>query len=504
MSIPSLGFYDLAGVAVPLMLGLLAIFGMILDSAVGKKKPEIVGWVSLMGLVLILVFEVLLHIKRGNLEGHFGIGFSGLIFFDRFGIFFNYLFLAGAILTVAISISHLEGKAYNRGEYYILLLIATAGMSLLANARDLIMAFLGLEIMSLPVYALVSAERGNLRSNEAGLKYLLLGAFASAMLLYGIALIYGAGGATDFFNLSYNLSELKTNDQRYYFMLAGLGLVVIGFGFKIAAVPFHMWVPDVYEGAPTPITGYMAGGVKAAGFAILIRVFLTAFFGEWLESYEVLWALAVLTMTIGNLIALVQNNIKRLLAYSSIAHAGYLLVGLTSLVASRNLDEAVFSSQALLYYLLIYLFMTIGAFSVVVVLGREKRGGESLEDYAGLGRSRPFLAGVMTVFMLSLAGIPPLGGFFGKFYIFQTAIQHRLYILTIIAVINSVIAVFYYFRVVYIMYMQEERERIEAPGIETGVLANAVLILSMLMVLILGLAPGVFLEVIQLTFSIFV
>lgn len=494
--IPIFSFYDLGAVATPLMLGIVALACLLLDAWIGKKKPSWVGGFSLLGMVLILAFQIILHIKRANLAGEVGAGFGGLVAFDNFSIFFNYLFLAGAIMVVAISIPHLEGKNYNRGEYYILILLATAGMSLLVSSRDLIMVFLGLETMSIPIYALAAADRGNLKSNESGLKYLLLGGFASAFLLYGMALLYGAGDSTNFVILNQTLGALQGNDIRFFFMLLGLALFIIGFGFKVAAVPFHMWVPDVYEGAPTPITAFMAAGVKAAAFGLLLRAFLTAFNSEWLQSYNILYALAVGTMVVGNLIALSQNNIKRLLAYSSIAHAGYLLVGMTTLVASNNQGEAGLAASAILYYLMVYLFMNMGAFSVVVVLGREKRGGEEIDDYAGLSRSRPFLAAVMAVFMFSLTGMPPLGGFIAKFYIFQAAIQHGLYYLTIIAVINSVVAAYYYLRVIYVMYMQKERERVVETGYEAGVLINTVLILNLIFVFLLGLVPGPFLDII--------
>jgi len=509
MKIPLLNFYDLAGVSVPLMLGILALAALVLDLMVGRKKPQWLAGFAIAGMTLTIFFQAILHVKRADVLGHIGAGFGGLIAFDLFGIFFNYLFLAAAILAAALSIIHLKGKAYNRGEYYILLLLATAGMCLLVAARDLIMVFIGLEAMSLPVYALTASDRGNMKSNEAGLKYLLLGGFASALLLFGIALLYGASAGTDFQTVSAAFEALPRNDIRYVFMIIGLGVFIAGFAFKIGAVPFHMWLPDVYEGAPTPVTAYMAAGVKAAAFALLIRVFITAFNGVYLSAqgqpwlhvhfYNVLYALAVLTMTAGNLIALSQTNIKRLLAYSSIAHAGYLLVGLTSLLASGRLEEALGAGYTLIYYLAVYLFMTIGAFAVVVVLGAENRGGEEINDYAGLARSRPFLASAMAVFMFSLAGMPPLGGFAAKFFIFQSAVQHGLYYLTVIAVVNSVIAAYYYLKVIYVMYMQKERERVREPGLETGALANAVLILTMVMVIIMGLAPGRFLNVILLT-----
>ena len=496
MKIPIFSFFDLAAVATPLMLGIVALFCLLLDAWIGKKKPSWIGGFALLGIVLTLCFQVILHIVRATFENQTGAGFGGLEAFDTYSIYFNYLFLAGAMMVVAISIPHLAGKSYNRGEYYILILLATAGMSLLIGARDLIMVFLGLETMSLPIYALAASDRGNLKSNEAGLKYLLLGGFASAFLLYGMALLYGAGDTTDFFALNKNLSQLPGNDYRHFFMLVGLGLFTIGFAFKVAAVPFHMWVPDVYEGAPTPITAFMAAGVKAAAFGLLLRVFLTLFNGEWVQSFNVLRALAIGTMVVGNLIALSQTNIKRLLAYSSIAHAGYLLVGLTTLVASGTADEALSAAHAIGYYLLVYLFMNLGAFTVVVVLGTERRGGEEIQDYAGLSKTRPFLAAAMAVFMFSLAGVPPLGGFFAKFFIFLAAIQHGLYYLAIIAVINSVVAAYYYLRVIYVMYMQKERERVVEPGFESGVLVNTVLILNMVMVVILGLTPGPFMDLI--------
>jgi NADH-quinone oxidoreductase subunit N len=496
VKLPIFSFFDFASVSMPLMLGILALGCLVLDAWVGKKRPNWVGGFALAGMALTMVFMVLLHVVRATFQDQTGAGFGGLEAFDTFGLFFNYLFLGAAIMVVALSLSHLRGKSYNRGEYYILVLLATAGMGLLASARDLITVFLGLETMSLPVYALAAADRDNLKSNEAGLKYLLLGGFASAFLLYGMALVYGASDATDFYLINKNLTEMPTTDFRHYLMLMGVGLFTVGFAFKIAAVPFHMWVPDVYEGAPTPITAFMAAGVKAAGFAILLRAFLTVFNGNWVQSFDVLRALAIATMVAGNLIALSQTNIKRLLAYSSIAHAGYLLVGLTTLVASGSNDDAQGAAQAVVFYLLVYLFMNVGAFAVVVVLGVEKRGGEEVSDYAGLSRSRPFLAACMAVFMLSLAGVPPLGGFFAKFFIFQAAVNHGLYWLTVIAVVNSVVAAYYYLRVIYVMYMQKERERVVEPGFEPGVLVNAVLILNLVIIVILGQMPGPFIDLI--------
>ena len=509
MRVALINFYDLAAIFTPLMLGVLAVAALILDAIIGRKRPGWIGGFAMLGMVLTLAFQVLLHILRADLKGNIGAGFGGLVAFDLLSLFFNYLFLGAAILTVAMSIPHLQGKNYNRGEYYILLLLSTAGMCLLASVRDLIMVFLGLETMSIPVYALAASDRGNPKSNEAGLKYLLLGAFASAFLLFGLAFLYGAAGSTNFKDMDDVFKGMPFGSVKFFLMVAGLALFLVGFGFKIAAAPFHMWVPDVYEGAPTPITAYMAAGVKAAGFVLLVRALLTAFSSIYLASFNGQWmhahivqlieVLAAATMLVGNLIALSQTNIKRLLAYSSIAHTGYLLVGIAAIVASFNSEQARPPAFAIMYYLAVYLFMTIGAFAVVVILGAERRGGEEIEDYSGLSRSRPFLAAAMAVFMFSLAGVPPLGGFIGKLYIFQAAIQQRLYHLVVIAVLNSVIAAYYYLKVIYVMYMQKERERVHEPGFETGVLVNAVLILSMVMVIIMGLMPGDYIQVIVLT-----
>ncbi len=500
MSISALTFYDWAGIATPLFLSLLAIAILIIDAYLPRSYAHWLGRFTIWGLVVILINQMLLHLIRANFSRDVGVGFGGIYYFDNYSIFFNYLFLGAAILSVALSLAHLEGKDYNRGEYYVLVLIAAAGMCLLAGARDLIIVFLGLETMSICVYVLSGIDRRNLKSNEAALKYLLLGAFATGFLLYGMALLYGVTGATDFQTLSQNLALLNPGEPRYYMSLVGVGLFLVGFAFKIAAVPFHMWAPDVYEGAPTPMTAYMATGVKAAGFALLLRIFLTAFVPAWVQTYEVIYVLAVLTMTVGNFVAISQRNIKRMLAYSSIAHAGYLLVGITAVVASPSIDGAYSAAHSIMFYLLVYIFMNIGAFAIVIALGRENRGGEYLEDYAGLSVSRPIWAVLMSIFMLSLAGVPPMGGFAGKFYLFQAAINSRLYILTVIAVVNSVISAYYYLRVIYLMYMHPEAQFSE-PREERGALLTAVALFTAAMTLMLGIFPNNFVLIIWRTFT---
>jgi NADH-quinone oxidoreductase subunit N len=500
MNVSALTFFDWAGISTPLFLCLLAVAILLIDAYLPRQQAHWLGRFTIWGLVLIIFIQIILHMRRAHLAKEIGLAFGGIYYFDLYSIFFNYIFLGSAILCVALSLVHLEGKDYHRGEYYVLVLIAAAGMCILAGARDLIVLFLGLETMSIAVYVLAGIDRRNLKSNEAALKYLLIGAFATGFLLYGMALVYGVAGATDFQTLSIKLAEPKAGEPAYYLLLVGLGLFLVGFGFKIAAVPFHMWAPDVYEGAPTPITAYMATGVKAAGFAILVRIFLTAFSSLTFQSYEILYAMAVMTMTLGNMVAISQRNIKRMLAYSSIAHAGYLLVGITAITAAPAISGSYSAAYSIMFYVLVYIFMNIGAFAIVVAMGRENRGGDHLDDYAGLSVSRPFWAALMSIFMLSLTGIPPLGGFTAKLYLFETAISAHLYILVVIAVVNSVISAYYYLRVIYIMYMQPEKSFAE-PKEERGTLLTFVTLFSAAMIIILGIVPNRFLLIIWKTFE---
>jgi NADH-quinone oxidoreductase subunit N len=329
-------------------------------------------------------------------------------------------------------------------EYYSLLLFSTLGMMLMAAAGDLIIVFLGLETMSLAAYVLAGLRRRDPRSNEAAIKYFLLGAFSTGFLLYGIALIYGATGSI---KLDAIRAELSTPMSSHPMLSLGLAMLLVGFGFKVAAVPFHMWTPDVYEGAPTPITAFMATGVKLGAFAGFVRIFLVGFLpvsGQWSNA---LWVIAALTMTAGNLIAVVQTNIKRMLAYSAVAHAGYVLVGM--IAASPE------GGASVLYYLLAYVFATLGAFGVVVALERRELAGDEIADYRGLSTRSLALAGAMAVFLLSFTGVPPLAGFMGKFYIFSAALRQGYTYLVVIAVMNSVIAAFYYISVTVAMFMEE-------------------------------------------------
>ncbi len=390
---------------------------------------------------------------------------------DRLASFSIALVVVGSLLSCLLSVGYLAELRINHGEYYALLLLATSGMMLLVSATDLIMVFLGIEIMSIPIYVMAGFDRRRLKSNESALKYFVAGSFASAILLYGMALLYGATGHTDFPGIR---TAFEASDP---LAMVGLGLTLVGFTFKISSVPFHQWTPDVYEGAPASVTAYMSVTVKVAAFAALLRILVSAF-GE-LEAPlgEIFWYLAAATMVVGNFMAIIQDNVKRMLAYSSVAHAGYLLIGFVA--ASRQADAAV------LFYLLAYLFTNLGAFGIVVALARSGEECELVDDFAGLARQRPGLAALMTLFLLSLAGIPGTAGFVAKFYVFSAAVAAGQVPLAILGVLTSVVSVYYYLRLPVAMYMREpaEEERARASTSELMVLtlcAAAVLLLGLL------------------------
>ena len=351
---------------------------------------------------------------------------------DNYSLFFKLIFLITAGLTILMSIRFLKLEGFEHGEYYVLLLFATVGMMLMASAADLIIIFLGLETFSLAIYVLAGFFRTQVKSNESSLKYFLLGAFSTGFLLYGIALIYGATGTTNLKGIYEFVRKIDLLTDPL--LLIGMGLLIVGFGFKVASVPFHMWTPDVYEGAPTSVTAFMSVGAKAAGFAAFLRVFLYSLSSLQTDWVWILWVLAVLTMTLGNIVAIAQKNIKRMLAYSSIAHAGYILV---AMVAASELGTA-----SVLYYLLAYAFMNLGAFGVVILYGRKGEENILIGDYSGMASKYPLLAAAMAIFMFSLAGIPPTAGFVGKFYIFSAAVKAGYIGLAIIGVLNSALSVY--------------------------------------------------------------
>lgn len=428
------------------------------------------GWIGLVGLIAAAVVSALLWTTKAT-------AFSGAIALDRYALFFNFIICLTGALTLLMSMDYLHTINLVVGEYYVQLLLAIVGMMLMAAATDLIVLFLGLELMSIAVYVLAGIWRPELRSSEAALKYFLLGAFASGFLLYGIAMAYGAFGTTTLGPIAGQLDTL-TAEQRPL-ALAAAGLLLVGFAFKVAAVPFHAWAPDVYEGAPTSVTALMAVGVKAAAFAAFARVFLHTLGTMTVDWSGILWVLAVLTMTVGNVAALVQRSIKRMLAYSSIAHAGYLLVGMVG--GGEN------GGAAVLFTLLAYALMTLGAFAVVIAIGRRGEPNEEIADYAGLGLRYPLLGISMTVFMLSLAGIPSFAGFTGKFFLFSAAIEKGYVWLVIIAALNSTVSIYYYAGVLVQMYMGESTREVQ--GVSHRPYLLTTLLITTTGTVLLGLFP---------------
>src|SRR5215472_8519032 len=417
---------------------LTAFVVILLDLFLKENEKGLLAWIALLGLVLCGVETVLLW---GSQDGASG----DTLFLDNFALFFTQIFLGAAGLTILASIHYIRATKIYEGEFYALVLFATVGMIVMAAANDLIVFFLGLETMSVAVYILTGMWRASSRSSEAAMKYFLIGAFATGFLLYGIALIYGATGSTNLNEISANLVEPMTEWPLY--LAGGVLLLLIGFAFKVGAVPFHFWVPDVYEGAPTPVTGFMAVAVKAAAFAAWGRVLLhklSPLDGDWVFP---LWLIAIGTMTLGNLLALTQSSVKRMLAYSSIAHAGYLLI---AIVVGEE-----WGGLPLLFYVSSYAFMTVGAFAVLTCVADGDAPNENYGSFAGLGFKRPFLGLAMSIFMLSLAGFPPLAGFVGKFYVFRGAVLSGYIGLAIIGVLNSLLSVIYYLRVIVSMYMEE-------------------------------------------------
>jgi NADH-quinone oxidoreductase subunit N len=397
-----------------------------------------------------------------------------LVRLDRFANFAIAVLAFASLLSCLLSIGYLSELRVQHGEYYALLLIATAGMTLLVSAVDMVMVFLGIEIMSIPIYVLAGFDRRRLRSNESALKYFLVGSFASAILLYGMALLYGATGHTDF-------EGIRAGWDGGAFALLGLGMVLVGFTFKISAVPFHHWTPDVYEGAPTSVTAWMSVTVKLAAFAALLRVLTSAFPGAAEASLgPVLFVISTATMLVGNVMAVIQDNLKRLLAYSSVAHAGYLLIGLVTATPDAH--------AAVLFYLLAYAFTNLGAFAVIVALASRGQDTDRIEQYAGLAERRPGLAALMTLFMISLAGIPGTVGFMAKFHLFLAAVRGGQVVLTVIAVLASVVSVYYYLRVPVMMYMREPSEADVRRELSSG--EAAVLALCAFAVVLLGILPN--------------
>ena len=456
--IPSLDFTAILPQTIVLCTALIVLFVDLFWS-----NRTVLGGVSLLGVIAAGVLALVSLPAQGETVRTF----QNMAAADRFSLVVTVIVALAATLTILISFAHTERLRIPAGEYFGLLLLASSGMMFVGAATHLMTIFLALEIFSIALYVLAGLNQTDMRSGEAAMKYFMLGGFASAFLLYGMALVFGATGSTSLAGIAAAVPQSGPWDLM---LLVGIAMLLIGLAFKVAAVPFHMWTPDVYQGAPTSVTAFMSVGAKAAGFAALLRLLLTTFpalYAQWVWPIAIL---AVLTMTWGNLAALKQGNLKRMLAYSSIAHAGYILVG----VAAG--DEGV---GGVLFYLLAYALMNIGAFAVLIALERDESdpAGITLDRVAGLFRRKPWLAGAMTIFMLSLAGIPPMVGFLGKLYVFGAAVRADLTWLAVAGMINSVISAYYYLRVVAHMAMSEPAEEIETVrciGLQVGIALTAV------------------------------
>ena len=460
-------YSDVVAVSPILFLTAFSILLLVVDASV-KKPANLAYWLTLLGLIVTGFLTVNTYFASG-------VAFNGMVFTGHFPAFFEVVFLLSAALSVLLSKPYLEREQLHFGEYYTLLVFATIGMMLMASARDLMVLFLGLELMSISLYVLAGYARSDAKSNEASLKYFLLGAFATGFFLYGISLVYGASGTTNLALILQDFSGLENNPLLW----VGAALILIGLSFKISAVPFHMWVPDVYEGSPTTISGFMSTGSKAAAFSALVILFSYSVHPSW-QLQMVIAYLAAFTMVLGNLIALVQQNIKRMLANSSIAHAGYALVGIA---AANSLGRT-----GVLYYMLAYTFMQIGAFGVVSVLENKEGRYLNISDYEGLAHRHPFIAALMALFMFSLAGIPPFAGFFGKYYLFASAVNANLTWLAIVGVLASVVSVYFYINVVVNMYFKESPAG-SAQSVISRLGATA-LVIAAAAVIELGLTPG--------------
>ena len=501
-----------------LIVSVAGILVMLVDAFTHRRDERwITGALSLAGLGAAAAACVWMWDEPGVARS----AFNGMVVLDGLRLSFTLVFIVVSALTVLVSMIWVEWERLPAGEFHALLLFATVGMMLMASGGDLVVIFLGLELLSISTYVMAGFRKTDLRSNESSMKYFILGSFSSAFLLYGIALVYGAtarvssteainpqftAGTTNIYEIA---SRLDGNLMYPPLLFAGAAMLLIGFGFKIATAPFHVWTPDVYEGAPTPVTAFMAAGPKAAGFAAFMRVFLFAFpfvavaagarpgiatrmHEAWLGALALL---AVLTMTVGNVVALVQNNVKRMLAYSSIAHAGYALVGFVAAGAADNDAEKQSAVAAVVFYLLSYAVMNLGAFAVVTLIARRGDRRTDVEDYRGIGFSSPGLAFALTVFLLSLLGIPLTAGFMGKIVVFREAVNQEYYGLVVVGVLNTAISVYYYLRLIVVMFFRERATEWQPPRVPAEIAVT--LVLTVAGVFYLGIFPGQVLDAIR-------
>jgi NADH-quinone oxidoreductase subunit N len=461
-----------------LILSAFGILVMVLDPLVDEEKSQTtLGFIAFVGTVAGLIATWFMAQSPG-------LAFSNTIRIDSFSVFFTFLVIAIAAVVILSSFEYMAVQRIRAGEYYALVLFGLVGMVVMSSAIELVMIFIGLEISSISTYILAGFRRNEASSSEASLKYFLLGSFATAFFLYGVALMFGATGSTNIDTIAQKLPAGPVQPL----VFVAMSLMLVGLGFKVAAAPFHVWTPDVYEGAPAPVVGFMSTAPKAAAFAVLLRVVFSI---NAPGRLWVLWVLAAVSMTLGNVGALVQTNIKRLLAYSSIAHAGYLLMAF----AMTSQQDSVAGISAAMFYSAAYAAMNIGAFAVVSHFANAGERYVTLEDYEGLGRSSPLLAATLTIFLLSLIGIPMTGGFFAKFYVFSAAMRANLIGLTVIGVINSAVGAYYYLRIIVVMYMREPRKQVPVSPISFGL--GTALALSIVATLYLGLVPNRVLQIAQ-------
>jgi NADH-quinone oxidoreductase subunit N len=473
--IPAPSARDLIALLPEILITVAACALLLADLVTRRQYRQWLGW-GCIGATAFTLLVMLLLPQSGSV-------LSGMFLADGYAAFFKVLFLLAVILTVLVSLRYLEDEGAHYGEYYALLLFATLGMMFMAGGGDLITIYLGLELMSLSTYVLAGFMRRDVASTEAALKYFLMGAFTSGILLYGLALIYGLTGSTNLGVVAQSLGAVSRDNPA---LLLGVILLVAGFGFKVAAVPFHMWVPDAYEGAPTSITAYMSSAVKAAAFAGLARVFLDALLPA-AQHWQVLWwILAALSMILGNLVAIAQTSLKRMLAYSSISHAGYALIGVVAASQVRNLGLT-----STLFYVFVYMFTTLGSFSMIILLTHRGFRGDHIADFTGLGRTHPLAALLYVVFFLSLAGIPPTAGFVGKLMIFRAAIESGFVVLAMIGVATSAIAAYYYFMVIKTMFMEQPTGQ---PALSSSRPLAVGLAIMVVATILLGVFPNVLLK----------
>jgi len=455
-----------------IVLTLVGVMIMFLEAVLREDQKKIFGPLTIVGLAAALGAAV-------AAGGDPGAAFHGMMVVDGFATFFRVLVIGVGLLAVFSSIEYLDREHMNGGEYYALILFSIVGQSVMVTANELIMVFIGLEISSIASYVLAGYLRDDPRNNESALKYFLLGSFATAFLLYGVAWIYGLTGSTNLFLIRQALSSGSAPSLA----LTGTAAVLmfVGIGFKLSAAPFQIWAPDVYQGAPAPVSAFLTVGPKAAAFAVLARVFMTAFQPIAQRWEPVIWVVALATMIVGNFAALQQTNIKRMLAYSSIAHAGYVLVAVAA--------NSEIGSAAVMFYLAAYALTNLGAFAVVTHIARKGEKYVLIEDMAGLSQRQPAMAAMMTIFLLSLIGVPLTGGFFGKFYIFKAALDSHLVWLTVLGLLNSAVAAFYYLRILVVMYMKEPGESSEA-NVAAGAALQFAVYAAAVGTLILGIFPG--------------